>query len=128
MRPKEHCWGCRKRRLVCDSTYPECTRCIKRGDSCPGYGVKPLKWIKEDSIKSKPKHDRVPAPITQAGGMIKYCRPSKNDALEGSCAVRQKVWQMPHTLLDIPFNTKIIIGAMEYCKLAKCSTCPCLLT
>ncbi|KAK1832600.1 arginine metabolism regulation protein II [Podospora conica] len=43
---KKKCWECRRRRLVCDSTRPGCTKCQSAGRPCPGYGLnKPLKWM-----------------------------------------------------------------------------------
>ncbi|KAF2744654.1 hypothetical protein M011DRAFT_163604 [Sporormia fimetaria CBS 119925] len=31
------CFECRKRKVRCDETRPECTACIRRGTECPGY-------------------------------------------------------------------------------------------
>ncbi|KAL2128554.1 hypothetical protein VTI74DRAFT_9026 [Chaetomium olivicolor] len=48
------CWECRRRRLVCDFTRPQCRKCQVRGVACPGYeGNKPLKWLQPQQINSK---------------------------------------------------------------------------
>jgi hypothetical protein len=31
------CFECRKRKVRCDETKPECNTCLKRGTKCPGY-------------------------------------------------------------------------------------------
>jgi len=64
---KEHCWECRRRRLVCDSQRPKCGRCSASGIPCPGYdGVKParLRWLAPGRVISRnqprkqiPPHD-----------------------------------------------------------------------
>ena len=54
--PKRHCWECRRRCLVCDSTRPACNRCTAAGAPCPGYGdVKPtrLVWLAPGTVKSR---------------------------------------------------------------------------
>ena len=38
------CAQCKKRRVKCDFTKPECTNCVKRRCRCPGY-QKPLRWV-----------------------------------------------------------------------------------
>ncbi|KAL2133519.1 hypothetical protein VTI74DRAFT_2205 [Chaetomium olivicolor] len=53
---KRHCWECRRRCLVCDSTEPACKRCAATGIECPGYGhVKPtrLKWLAPGTVVSR---------------------------------------------------------------------------
>ncbi|KAK4244933.1 hypothetical protein C7999DRAFT_16842 [Corynascus novoguineensis] len=49
----KQCWECRRRRLVCDVTHPECRKCQVRGVACPGYGRKPVKWLKPQQVNSK---------------------------------------------------------------------------
>jgi hypothetical protein len=49
-----HCWGCIKRRIVCDRTLPQCTKCLRTGRECPGYAEqKPLQWVQDRKITSK---------------------------------------------------------------------------
>ncbi|KAL7627706.1 hypothetical protein AAE478_001900 [Parahypoxylon ruwenzoriense] len=53
---KRHCWECRRRYLVCDSTEPACKRCSTSGIECPGYNdVKPtrFKWLAPGRITSR---------------------------------------------------------------------------
>ncbi|KAF2624797.1 hypothetical protein BU25DRAFT_373644 [Macroventuria anomochaeta] len=41
----QQCWGCRWRRVRCDSQQPSCLKCTKKGLPCPGYSTtKPLRW------------------------------------------------------------------------------------
>lgn len=51
-----HCWGCLKRRLVCDHTLPYCKKCQKAGKECPGYDEqKPtlLQWVEPGKVTSR---------------------------------------------------------------------------
>ena len=53
---KQHCWECRRRYLVCDSTKPACTRCSASNIVCPGYGhAKParLRWLAPGTVNSR---------------------------------------------------------------------------
>ncbi|KAJ5577951.1 C6 zinc finger domain-containing protein [Penicillium hispanicum] len=67
---RRHCWECSRRRLVCDSTRPECTRCAENGVQCPGYGdAQPfqLRWLAPGKINSRnrrrgAKHEGLPTP------------------------------------------------------------------
>ncbi|KAI1370492.1 fungal-specific transcription factor domain-containing protein [Hypoxylon crocopeplum] len=62
---KRHCWECRRRCLVCDSTEPVCKRCSASGIECLGYGdVKPVrfKWLAPGRVKSRGrKRNRSPS-------------------------------------------------------------------
>lgn len=56
----QQCWGCHKRRLVCDLTLPNCNKCVKAGFECPGYDErKPLQWLEPGKVlaKSRKKDD-----------------------------------------------------------------------
>ena len=99
---KRHCWECRRRSLVCDSTQPECKRCTASGNSCPGYGkTEPLKlkWLPPGKVKArKAKRTNNRAEITttiitttESTTMAKPCWEIKTDV---------------HTFFE----------AMEYCK------------
>ncbi|KAF1920812.1 hypothetical protein BDU57DRAFT_509254 [Ampelomyces quisqualis] len=49
-----HCWGCVKRRVVCDRTLPQCTKCLRTGIECPGYAEqKPLQWVQDRKVTSR---------------------------------------------------------------------------
>ena len=49
----KHCWECRRRRLVCDSTRPACNRCRKNRVTCPGYTeTKPLRWVSPPTLST----------------------------------------------------------------------------
>ncbi|KAK4447954.1 fungal-specific transcription factor domain-containing protein [Podospora aff. communis PSN243] len=56
------CWACRRHRLVCDATHPECRKCAARGIDCPGYGIaKPVRWVPPQQARSKIQPQRKPA-------------------------------------------------------------------
>ncbi|KAI1632163.1 hypothetical protein F4809DRAFT_110050 [Biscogniauxia mediterranea] len=51
---KKHCWECRRRRLVCDSTQPTCNRCRQARIVCPGYeDHQPLRWLAPGKVTSR---------------------------------------------------------------------------
>lgn len=53
--PTGHCWECKRRRLVCDSTRPACTRCQIARVNCPGYSSnKPLRWVRPGQVSVAP--------------------------------------------------------------------------
>lgn len=54
-----HCWGCRKRRVVCDLGKPGCAKCKRAGVECQGYGKqKPLQWLEVGKVKCREKKKR----------------------------------------------------------------------
>ncbi|KAI9927484.1 hypothetical protein MW887_003099 [Aspergillus wentii] len=58
---KQHCWECRRHRLVCDFTRPKCQRCSANGIACPGYDdAKPLLWLEPNrsTRKRRSRSDR----------------------------------------------------------------------
>lgn len=38
------CWTCRDRHVKCDEGRPDCSRCLKGGFDCQGYGIR-LVWV-----------------------------------------------------------------------------------
>lgn len=53
-----HCWGCLKKRLVCDHTLPHCKKCQKAGQECPGYDEqkpKLLQWVEPGKVTVRRK-------------------------------------------------------------------------
>lgn len=64
---RRSCWECQRRRLVCDSNRPVCSRCKLNGIVCPGYeNVKPLTWVAPNQVTTrtrrggrKPKSDKI---------------------------------------------------------------------
>ncbi|KAL2256460.1 hypothetical protein VTK26DRAFT_1631 [Humicola hyalothermophila] len=60
---KRHCWECRRRYLVCDSSKPTCARCSASGVVCPGYGpVKPtqLRWLAPGRVAFRRRKKKEP--------------------------------------------------------------------
>lgn len=48
------CWTCRQRKVKCDLTKPQCTRCIKSNRVCQGYEIRlgwslPMSYSKNDN-------------------------------------------------------------------------------
>ncbi|RLL96744.1 hypothetical protein CFD26_103661 [Aspergillus turcosus] len=58
------CRTCLQRRVKCDLTEPQCQRCQKRGEDCPGY-EKRWKFCDETSSKSRKAQRRSQAPQGQ---------------------------------------------------------------
>ncbi|OHW90099.1 C6 zinc finger domain-containing protein [Colletotrichum incanum] len=51
---RRQCWECQRRRLVCDSARPVCSKCKISGVVCPGYeDRKPLTWLAPNKIKTR---------------------------------------------------------------------------
>ena len=48
----EACHNCRRRRLKCDRSLPQCLKCVKRGQECLGY-QRLLRW--EQGVASRGK-------------------------------------------------------------------------
>lgn len=121
---KIHCWECRRRRLVCDSTRPACTRCVTTQVDCPGYGkTKPLRWRKPVQVSTYSKHRvmaRRPKDGAKAGLMC--CGGAAADP-------RQLAGTTPHLEPFFsqlkPLKTEDIkaIQVMWYCKQSPVPTC-----
>ncbi|KDN62446.1 putative C6 zinc finger domain-containing protein [Colletotrichum sublineola] len=51
---RRQCWECQRRRLVCDSGRPVCSKCKIGGMVCPGYDdKKPLTWLAPNKVKTR---------------------------------------------------------------------------
>lgn len=51
---RRQCWECQRRRLVCDSARPVCSKCKTSGVVCPGYeDKKPLVWLAPGKVKTR---------------------------------------------------------------------------
>ncbi|WQF90000.1 Putative zn(2)Cys(6) fungal-type DNA-binding domain, fungal transcription factor [Colletotrichum destructivum] len=51
---RRQCWECQRRRLVCDSARPVCSKCKISGVVCPGYeDKKPLTWLAPNKVKTR---------------------------------------------------------------------------
>ncbi|KAF2450788.1 hypothetical protein P171DRAFT_479858 [Karstenula rhodostoma CBS 690.94] len=64
---EQHCWGCRKRRIVCDLAKPGCAKCKRTGVECPGYGKqKPLQWLEVGKVKCRESKKRTGVLVSAA--------------------------------------------------------------
>ncbi|EMR64442.1 putative c6 zinc finger domain protein [Eutypa lata UCREL1] len=55
----QHCWECRRRRLVCDATRPVCKKCQDSKIVCPGYDEKqPLRWLKPGRVTCRTRKSK----------------------------------------------------------------------
>ena len=52
-KPSNACFECRRRRIKCDASRPECEKCIKHRVKCPGYPDKAGFRFREESTKVK---------------------------------------------------------------------------
>lgn len=108
---RRHCWECYGRRLVCDSTHPECQRCVKAGKTCPGYSDrKPvrIRWLAPGQVQSKMRKSK----NQRAGKVIK--------ATEESVTTPEMVLLSPQ-LETVEMN--VLFDATEYCMPAEMSDC-----
>lgn len=104
---KQHCWECRRRQLVCDSTRPGCTRCFKAGVSCPGYGPsKPVqfKWLPPGKVKSRNPKSRKNLTNNAPG-------PNKAESPNDVVSV---IANSPST--EISTLAHMLVEAAEYCR------------
>ncbi|UKZ48735.1 hypothetical protein TrVGV298_002963 [Trichoderma virens] len=70
------CRTCMRRRIRCDLGRPACSKCIKKGLSCPGYG-RHLRWADGVAVRGKLKGQRLPV----AGSMpMELSLPTIDDA------------------------------------------------
>ncbi|KAL7949634.1 fungal-specific transcription factor domain-containing protein [Trichoderma barbatum] len=53
------CRTCMRRRIRCDLGRPACSKCIKKGLNCPGYG-RHLRWADGVAVRGKLKGRRLP--------------------------------------------------------------------
>ena len=119
MEIKKQCWECQKRRLVCDSTRPKCSKCKKRGVDCSGYSGKPLVWVPTGKITST----KAGTPSTRSG-RHKHGKLTPSESryrTDGeSCTSPSSVFD--EQLAVLPFSTSLPLGvyhlaeAVEYCK------------
>jgi hypothetical protein len=103
--PPIQCWTCRRKRLVCDSTRPACTKCFKRGTVCPGYGAKPLTWV-EPGQKRSSKYKNRPAKGASAVevpemAIVKSMKPRFRGV--DACLSRS-------------FDSQAVLHAIDYCE------------
>lgn len=51
------CWTCRKRKVLCDESKPECVACQSQGLRCDGYASK-LIWLNDNSLQGSKSNGR----------------------------------------------------------------------
>lgn len=124
--PKNHhCWECRRRRLVCDSTKPVCKKCQVAKIVCPGYDEKqPLRWLKPGKVTSrtrKPKtnSNRKDACANAGGG--------ENQEESANCewSYRQVDKLQIKLIKDFELDTDVCVTvqAAYYCKFLSVMRC-----
>lgn len=109
----QHCWECRRRRLVCDSTRPVCKKCQAAKIVCPGYDEKqPLRWLK-------------PGRITCRTRKSKACGSRKDADESGAGSGTSGIVTKPNKLdnqvklitnFEMVTDTCIVVQAAFYCK------------
>lgn len=50
--PSKPCHNCRRKRLRCDRSIPDCQKCTSKGETCLGYG-KLLRWTNDVAVRGK---------------------------------------------------------------------------
>jgi hypothetical protein len=83
------CFECRKRKVRCDETKPECNTCVRRGTKCPGY--RPTQAF---ILHSFGAHGEKPSLIKEDENRYKYSSQassgSKDDTTFSSSAIVRK--------------------------------------
>lgn len=112
---KLHCWECRRRYLVCDSTEPACKRCSASGVQCPGYSeIKPLrlKWLVPGKVVSGNRRRK---------GAGRSNDPKKDDkkirartGTDGAGSVRNDLVVAPR--FELKLHSCVLPEAAEYCR------------
>ncbi|KAG6116958.1 hypothetical protein E4U13_001476 [Claviceps humidiphila] len=77
--PTKACHNCRKQRLRCDRSYPQCNKCVNSGRVCLGYG-KLLRWT--GAVATRGKY----AGRTSSAPLAGDASPSKSGAASRSAA------------------------------------------
>lgn len=104
---KQHCWECRRRRLVCDFTQPGCTRCATTGVTCPGYGPSQpvsLRWLPPGKVRSrniKPKKKQV----------------ERTEKKESTLPVNANPVMVQSPCTEITTLAHMLVEAADYCML-----------
>ncbi|KAK8116854.1 C6 zinc finger domain-containing protein [Apiospora kogelbergensis] len=124
--PKQHCWECRRRCLVCDFTTPSCKRCIASGVACPGYGtVKPVRfqWLPPGKVKlrrRKPVDTAEPAEngalkskTKPAAKSVPLAPPAQTGELAQTSAIPASFPREPPRLAQ-NFNLRVLTESLEY--------------
>lgn len=128
-RPQRPCWECRRRRLVCDFSLPECNKCRAAGVDCPGYGEKkPLKWLTPGKVRSRNRQRKLSSP----GKKDVAASTRDSSASSSSCPSDEEIQERPMMLhqtghLGIPkdqlsvhevnMEARAIVQAVQYCGL-----------
>lgn len=126
--PKQHCWECRRRCLVCDFTTPSCKRCIASGVACPGYGtVKPVRfqWLPPGKVKSRRRKPVDTAEPAEKGALksktkpaaksVPLAPPAQTGELAQTSAIRASFPREPPRLAQ-NFNLRVLTESLEYCE------------
>ncbi|KAG8161054.1 hypothetical protein KVR01_009318 [Diaporthe batatas] len=53
--PSKPCHSCRRKRLRCDRSIPECQKCVSKGEKCLGYGNL-LRWTNSVAVRGNLAH------------------------------------------------------------------------
>ncbi|KAJ4363489.1 hypothetical protein N0V83_009784 [Neocucurbitaria cava] len=84
------CFECRKRKVRCDETKPECNICLRRGTKCPGY--RPTQSF--ILHKFDEQTDR-PALIKEDETRYKYANQSPTDSVHSKSPLARAVARLP---------------------------------
>jgi hypothetical protein len=64
------CWHCRKRRLKCDLSKPECTQCLDKAQACSYSTLPPIKWVGGAASRGRMAESRSPKSPTSPGPLL----------------------------------------------------------
>lgn len=107
------CFECRKRKVRCDESKPECNTCLRRGTKCPGY--RPTQSF---VLHHFDKETEKPAIIREDDNRYRYSHQRKTkeaNSLSAQSANRASVHLQPEHArpLDEPILTRVSPIAIE---------------
>ena len=72
MTSRKPCHNCRRRRLRCDRSVPECHKCTRTGQTCLGYG-KLYRWTEPEAPGTRQYQNRNAATVARLGKSDDLC-------------------------------------------------------
>ena len=119
-RTNQHCWECRRRRLICDGGVPVCTKCRTAGIVCPGYAdKKPLTWLAPGRVVSRNRKPKAAATSTSLPSTTGRKKKTKDEppAQDTSKSLYKLDLRVVPKVLDLRPKAWDIIEAAAYCGL-----------
>ncbi|KIX07717.1 uncharacterized protein Z518_02371 [Rhinocladiella mackenziei CBS 650.93] len=109
------CWTCRERHVKCDEGRPECTRCLKGGFGCQGYGIK-LVWVDPDTQEREQNIRRVigqPAVYDDDSGFMQVDVHEALESIERLSKEGESLSSGPFSVFAMEISTENGLDALD---------------